>query len=401
MQDHPPWLALGIPKTCPQSPRDVASIMSSSDVIFLLDQNGALQRIPYAPYSSEDVLQTLLANHPDLLAGDQIDPEDPPRWLLVTREAGIPDVDVTDRWSADHLLLDQHGVPTFVEVKRSTDTRIRREVVGQMIEYAANATRYWPSDRIRSLAAEQCGGTDQLDQRVRELIGANVTDTVLVERYWRTVDENLRNGPLRLLFVGDELPRELRRLIEFLNEHMPRIEVLGVEVRYYNQGGLRALVPRVIGQTERTREDRSSSAPVKKTTEAEFFEHCPAWSHALFSEILRNARSRGLSVNWGTKGFSIRGLDASGQLVSVLYGYPAGALGNSVPSLEVYLKHLDPMQSQALRKSLRQIVGFIERGQFTIGCVLSEEALIPEVQTGLPHIWNAYGASVRDDKLPI
>ena len=123
--------------------------MSSSDVIFLLNSTGALERIPYVPYSTEDALQSLLAAHPELLAGDQISPEDPPRWLLVAREAGIPDVEgVSDRWSADHLLLDQHGVPTIVEVKRSTDTRIRREVIGQMLEYAANATRYWPADRI-------------------------------------------------------------------------------------------------------------------------------------------------------------------------------------------------------------------------------------------------------------
>jgi hypothetical protein len=34
--------------------------------------------------------------------------------------------------------FDQNAVPTLVEVKRSSDTRIRREVVGQMLDYAAN-----------------------------------------------------------------------------------------------------------------------------------------------------------------------------------------------------------------------------------------------------------------------
>ncbi len=33
----------------------------------------------------------------------------------------------------------------MVRVKRR-DTRIRREVVGQMLEYAANAVTYWPVD---------------------------------------------------------------------------------------------------------------------------------------------------------------------------------------------------------------------------------------------------------------
>jgi hypothetical protein len=31
--------------------------------------------------------------------------------------------------------LDQDAVPTLVEVKRSSDTRIRREVMGQMSDY--------------------------------------------------------------------------------------------------------------------------------------------------------------------------------------------------------------------------------------------------------------------------
>ena len=44
---------------------------------------------------------------------------------------------------------------------------------------------------------------------------------------------------MRLLFVADQIPKELRRIIEFLNEHMSRIEVLGVEIRQYERDGTR------------------------------------------------------------------------------------------------------------------------------------------------------------------
>jgi hypothetical protein len=54
------------------------------------------------------------------------------------------------RFSLDHLFLDQDGIPTLVEVKRSSDTRIRREVIGQMLDYAANDVVYWPIEMIRS-----------------------------------------------------------------------------------------------------------------------------------------------------------------------------------------------------------------------------------------------------------
>lgn len=46
-------------------------------------------------------------------------------------------------WSIDYLFLDQNGIPTLVEVKRSTDTRIRREVVGQMLDYASSGSLFW------------------------------------------------------------------------------------------------------------------------------------------------------------------------------------------------------------------------------------------------------------------
>src|SRR4051794_7602489 len=108
-------------------------------------------------YDSEDVLQRLLEDHPGLLAGDQFPGDEARRWLLVSREAGIASEEGgSARWSIDHVFLDQSGIPTLVEVKRSTDTRIRREVVGQMLDYAANAVVYWPVDELRRRFEETC-----------------------------------------------------------------------------------------------------------------------------------------------------------------------------------------------------------------------------------------------------
>lgn len=119
--------------------------------VFLLQDGGGLVRMSESPYDSESLLQELLARYPDLLAGDQIDGAEPRRWLLVSREMGVPgEEDGADRWSLDHLFLDQEAIPTLVEVKRSSDTRIRREVVGQMLDYAANAVVYWPVETIRA-----------------------------------------------------------------------------------------------------------------------------------------------------------------------------------------------------------------------------------------------------------
>lgn len=113
-----------------------------SSGIFLLQRDGSLTEMGLKDYDSEDVLQSLLAKYPNLLAGDQIDELSPRKWILISREISVPDEDTRGRWSLDHLFLDQDGVPTLIEVKRSSDTRIRREIVGQMLDYAANASAY-------------------------------------------------------------------------------------------------------------------------------------------------------------------------------------------------------------------------------------------------------------------
>src|SRR5439155_16309436 len=110
----------------------------------------ALVELRPTSYASEAVLQELIARYPNLLAGDDSDDAAARRWLLLGRESGLPDQqDGAARWAVDHLLLDQDAIPTIVEVKLAQDTRIRREVVGQMLDYAANAVVYWPIARLR------------------------------------------------------------------------------------------------------------------------------------------------------------------------------------------------------------------------------------------------------------
>jgi hypothetical protein len=182
-------------------------------------------------YDSEDRLQEWLAKYPDLLVGGDQLAGSPRRWLLVKREAGVPDQEAGgSRWSLDHLFIDQEAVPILVEVKRSEDTRIRREVVGQMLDYAANGVVYWPADRTRANFEARCAqeGKDA-DEVFRDSLG----DELEPERFWDEVEQNLRSGRIRMVFVSDVIPPELRRVIEFLNERMNPTEVIGVEIKQY------------------------------------------------------------------------------------------------------------------------------------------------------------------------
>ena len=181
-------------------------------------------------YESDDLLQRFLASYPDLLAGEQIDTTQPRRWLLVDREVRVPDSeDGSGRPSLDHLFLDQDAVPTFVEVKRASDQRIRREVVGQMLDYAANALAYFPPDSLRTTFKARCE-KERLDGPA--LLGSLICDTD-PEVFWQKVKTNLQAGRVRMLFVADEIPSELRRIVGFEPSDGPGRSA-AVEVRQFD-----------------------------------------------------------------------------------------------------------------------------------------------------------------------
>ncbi|MCY4454754.1 MAG: hypothetical protein OXC56_00390 [Chloroflexi bacterium] len=181
--------------------------------IWRLDADGDPTPLTAADYADEADLQQLIADHPEVL--ERVTPDEPRRWLLVSREMGIPDSEESgDRWAVDHLLLDQDARPTLVEVKRGDNSEIRRRVVGQMLDYAAHATRYWSAARIREIFEKNAGG--EAATRIAEVLGGDPGEDAY-EAFWERVDKNLADENIRLLFVADDIPNDLATVVGFLN----------------------------------------------------------------------------------------------------------------------------------------------------------------------------------------
>lgn len=237
--------------------------MSTS--IFLVGSDNKLTEMRRADYESEDVLQKLLADHPNVLsaaAGDK------GRLLLVRREQAVPDqANGSGRFSLDHLFLDGDGVPVLLEVKQASNTQARREVVAQMLDYAANGVAYWTIDGIIDAYRKTTVALDRdPDADLSTFLESGNT-----EAFWRQVESNLRSGRIRMLFVADHIPKELARIVEFMNEQMRPAEVLAIEVEHFlGSNGIRTLVPRLIGATARAQTAKSVETPVERMTEDEW-----------------------------------------------------------------------------------------------------------------------------------
>ena len=221
------------------------------DRIYTMD-GGEMKPLSSRAFELEKDLQVLIAEHPELLAWEQMQPGKAVRWILVKREMGIAkEAGASDWWAVDHLFIDHEAVPTLVEVKRGNNPQVRREVVGQMLEYAAHASQTWTAGHLR----EAFEGSPDSNAELRRLLELEDSDPDQfeeeTEEFWERVGERLEARHLRLLFVADEVPDELTRIVEFLNAiTVSHVEVLAVEIKKYEgESGLQTLVPRAVGRT--------------------------------------------------------------------------------------------------------------------------------------------------------
>jgi hypothetical protein len=319
--------------------------------IYLLGAQGDLVEMVERPYEAEALLQDLLERYPKLLAGDQMDLDFPRRWIVVSRELSMAGEE-RGVGRLDHAFLDQDGVPTLVEVKRSSDTRIRREVVGQMLDYAANAVVRWPVDAVRGAFETRCAAKRvDADAQLRDLTDSDTP----ADDFWALVADNLEIGRVRMVFVADSVPTELRAITDFLSRQMSPAEVFAVEVKQFvGDDGLTTLVPRVVaGGIERRR--RPSGDAFKRWDEESFFKILERKRGAAEVEaaraILAWAKPRFERIRWGRGKVdgSFNPIIGDGrQSVFAVFSY------GSVEIRFSYLIDAPPFHEQSMRRELAE-----------------------------------------------
>ena len=250
--------------------------------------NGNATEMTKQQYDTEDYLQQIVKNNPHLLT--RAWEPDESRLYLIGREFQIAEADRAAAFSLDHLFVANDAVPVLVEVKRSTDTRIRREVVGQMMDYACRAIG-WDAAVLR----EGFRNNNPEDSRAE-------VDT---DEFWERVATNLKTERLRLVFVADKIPDTLRVLIEFLDRSMSNIEVYGVELTPYATHGTIMLSSNIIGNSPLT-ESKTAKRMFKSWDDASFEEYLRQRGEAALIDIIfgirDSAKDIGASCVYGNGG---------------------------------------------------------------------------------------------------
>lgn len=174
-------------------------------------------------YALESELQHVLAEHPALIPG--VGPD-----AVACREFQ------TEGGPADVVVLDVNGELTIVECKLASNPQIRREIVGQLFDYASC---FWKMDIV-----------DFIDSWNKRADNVEALDRLTQFESWRSrLALNLDEGRFRLVLAVDRINPPLKRIIEYLNR-MSGADTSVIAVAYARlaQGDLELLMPQVYGQ---------------------------------------------------------------------------------------------------------------------------------------------------------
>jgi len=149
----------------------------------------------------------------------------------------------------DNLLINPDGRICIVECKLWRNPDAVREVVAQVLDYAAELSRLSYS-LLQSAAAKACHKNDR-DFLVQTVLGEGASDDQKVD-FIDALSQSLRNGAFLLLIAGDGIRPGLQQIADLLNRSTLGFSLGLVEIAFYANGeaGPFYAQPRVLFRTE-------------------------------------------------------------------------------------------------------------------------------------------------------
>ena len=296
-----------------------------------------LERIPLnEKHFQENWLQKIIHKNPQILPIDDIESGFAPL-ISLGREIS------TSVGYIDNLYISPNGYLTIVETKLWKNPEAKREVVGQIIDYAKELTN-WNFTKLNDGVKNSSQLYNNNSKGIIELI--NDFEKIEENEEYKIIDNierNLKRGRFLLLIVGDGIRESVEEMVDFLS-NTPQIQfTLGlIELQFYknpNVEGELIAIPNLITRTrEITRaivkienstngnvtietdfiEEKVKPITARTTiTEDDFFEQLQQntdYESAEFAKhILATVKEKGYFVEWRQGAFVAKILDPNGS----------------------------------------------------------------------------------------
>lgn len=293
------------------------------------------QRLPFTEkHFDEGWLQDLLRVHPELLPVEEIEPAFVP---LVTIGREVP----TPVGPIDNLYISPQGYLCIVETKLWRNPQARREVVGQIIDYAKEIAQ-WTFDDLEACVRAYNEQYEQTDRGVLDTLRqVEQIDPSEEAGLVDAITRNLQRGRFLLLIVGDGIRESVEAMAEYLSQTPQLYFTLAlVELQIYSLGDNDnwLVVPQIVARTrEVTRAivriegqnasqisvDVNEPQPQKATskrsvlTEEDFLntlqDNTNKKTVAFAQRILQDAEKRGYFIDWKQASFVVKMKDPTGS----------------------------------------------------------------------------------------
>lgn len=149
----------------------------------------------------------------------------------------------------DNLLINPDGRICIVECKLWRNPEAVREVVAQVLDYAAEVSRLSYTE-LQSAAA-RASHQNERDFLVRRVLGDGAPDEQKVA-FIDSISQSLRTGAFLLVIVGDGIRAGLQQIAELLSRSPLGFSLGLVEMAFYSNGdaGPYYVQPRILFRTE-------------------------------------------------------------------------------------------------------------------------------------------------------
>lgn len=246
--------------------------------ILIRSTDGNWSEPTFTGYQSEAFLQQLIAEHPSLIPGVS-------NRAVACREfsSGVGPADV--------VILDESGELTLIECKLTTNPQIRREIVGQVLDYAS---RLWgmPVDEFES-TWRRASKSDTSPLAVFDDEGADTRENLA---------ENLESGRMRLVLAVDKVNDDLKRIVEYLNSiTLGEVSVFVMEFVRAERDGVEVLMPTAYGAELASAKGRRERS-VRERWPVEAFVEWGAQHDPDGLQTFTALRERLLQVGWRMNG---------------------------------------------------------------------------------------------------
>lgn len=274
--------------------------------------DGEIVSLDQQQFLNEKSLQDLLEKHPELVALDDVDPSARP---MMTIGYEVP----LAGKSLDLLYIDAAGRLVAVETKLRRNPEVRREVMGQILEYGAflsswtaqdverQANDYFKSDRTE-------GDAPTLFQALDEIRDAEASEEPLEEEdLLHLIESHLESHDMRLVIAVDRIVDTLRQTVTFVNESS-RFGIYLLEVQEYPlPNGAKVATLSTFGGTGHRAASNSTRGSWDETLFLETLaEQSSREDAAVIESLFKFIQAEADSVVWGTgtasgsAGFGVR-----------------------------------------------------------------------------------------------